>query len=480
MTTHKIVPLGYTDNTGGSCYYIDIGEMTVLVDCGVCFGSSTQYPDFNLIGSGEIDAVFLTHAHMEQVGGLLQLEKSDAYTTNAPIICTQPTAALLHILLQELMKESSLEGDVGPESHFTPLLLSRVLDRLEGVHYGKGEQGDIQYQFGNAGHVLGSGWLSLNAENHRTVFTGHLGVKGLLLDGFAELPTADSLVLETMYHTPEQNQSIDTARQTLLDSLNQAISKGIPVLIPADAAGISQEVLRLLQQEATNVGSNGFNILFDEIIHNTTEVHTNYLSESYYSSEFLQSVSDADITDFVPIGSRPISTQIQRESLFDNADEGDGDTKVIITSGAAFERGSAQFHLYQFADHLDEAAIILLGHMSKNSVGDRLVQAERESVEVTIRPTMSADFAEATQQRGVGSFEKTVKIPQSWITHLPGFGRYPNMETISNMVTEVDPGAVYFCHQTSKANKLLRETVGARCDASFISASQGVPFSKDQ
>jgi metallo-beta-lactamase family protein len=481
MNSHTVVPLGDTDDIGGSCYYIDLGGRTILVDCGVSFRNSTQYPDFDLLGPGEIDAVFLTHAHIEQVGGLLRLEQTDAFATNAPIICTQPTAALLHVILQELVKEASLKVDPGTEPQFTSALLGRVLNRLEGVHFGKGEHSGIQYQFGNAGHILGSSWFSFNTEGHRTVFTGHLGKKGLLLDEFAELPTADSLIFETMYYPPDLNQSVDEARQLILDALEEATHQGTPILIPVDSAGMAQELLRLFQQQAVTEGLDNLEIFLDETIYNITQVHTNYLSDSYYSDEFLESVSDADITDFVPVGSRPISTQTQRETLFDDADEyDDTDAKIIITSGATFERGPAQFHLYQFADRLNEATIILPDYQPKDSVGGRLAQMEGENVEVTIRPMMSADFADSTQRQGVGFFEKTVKIPQSWITYLPSLGRYPRMGSVSNIIADVNPETVYLSHIPSEARKPLEETLATQFGASFITASRGVPFPKDR
>jgi len=481
MTTHTVVPLGDTDDIGGSCYYIDIGDMTALIDCGVCFYNSTQYPDFDLLGRGEIDAVFLTHAHIEQVGGLLRLEQTDAFATDAPIICTQPTAALLHVLLQELVKDASLKSDPGTEPQFTSAFLGRVLNRLEGIHYGQGEHLGAQYRFGHAGHILGSSWFSLNTENYRTVFTGHLGDEGLLLDKFSGLPSADSLVFETMYHPPDFNQSVGEARHLLLDVLEEATHQGTPILIPVDSAGMAQELLRLLQQEATNDRLCSLEILFDETVHNTTQVHTNYLSDSYYSHKFLESVSDADITDFVPVGSRPISSQMQRETLFDNADECDDTaTKLIIASGATFERGPAQFHLYQFADRLDEATIILPDYQPKESVGGRLAQMEGENAEVAIRPMMSADFADSTQQQGVGFFEKTIKIPQSWITYLPSLGRYPRMETISNVMAKMDPETVYLSHMPSEAGKSLEEALSTQFSASFLTTSRGVPFPEDQ
>ena len=180
-----VTPRGGAREVGRSCYQVDTEFSRFLVDCGLNQGSGDKFPDFRGLQPESVDAVFLTHAHIDHSGGLPVLEARGLLADDAPIITTPPTAAIARTLLKDSLKIHRQESRrPGRTQEFAKTDVEAVFERFTPVEYGGGrvealapisEADPLVFQLGNAGHLLGSGWLMLQTNGYRMVFSGDLG-----------------------------------------------------------------------------------------------------------------------------------------------------------------------------------------------------------------------------------------------------------------------------------------------------------------
>jgi Cft2 family RNA processing exonuclease len=136
-----VTPLGGAQEVGRSCYHIDLGDLDFLIDCGLRQSTPVSFPNFETLVNGQIDAVFLTHAHIDHIGGLPVLEREGYLADDAPIICTQPTAALAGTLLSDSLEihQTDVERH-GRTARYGEPDLEAVLDRLNTRKYMDGQK----------------------------------------------------------------------------------------------------------------------------------------------------------------------------------------------------------------------------------------------------------------------------------------------------------------------------------------------------
>lgn len=258
MNEPKLAFHGAAGTVTGSCYELRRGDTSLLVDCGLFQGprslEALNFSGFAFAPAG-INALVLTHAHLDHSGLLPRLV---AQGFGGPIWCTPATADLLPHLLRDsarLMEQDAerrnRRRDRAGEPEIEPLYLledvERMLRQLRKVPLG--EQfvacDGISARLWNAGHVLGSASVELDADGVRLLLSGDLGSasSGLLDD--PEGPSGvDHLIVEATYGDRERpSVSIDERRDELRREVHQALARGGNLLIPAFALERTQELL---------------------------------------------------------------------------------------------------------------------------------------------------------------------------------------------------------------------------------------------
>jgi metallo-beta-lactamase family protein len=265
----KLTFLGAARNVTGSCYLLESQDTRVLIDCGLY--QERKYQERNWqpfpFAPQSIDAVFLTHAHLDHCGLLPKLVR-EGY--KGKIYCTQATAEIAEIILLDaahLQEEDAIfkaerhkrEGRRGryPEiplytvedaeavkPHFSAveyLNCVRISRNVEGCYY-------------EAGHVLGAAVISINIQqdgkNHRVIFSGDIGEphRPIIKDP-AIFDEAEYIVIESTYgdRTHEEHESIDIQKQ-LRDCINRTVSARGNIIVPSFALERSQELLYHLNE----------------------------------------------------------------------------------------------------------------------------------------------------------------------------------------------------------------------------------------
>jgi len=255
----RITFLGGVGTVTGSKYLLENERTRVLVDCGLFQG----YKNLRLrnwaalpVDPRRIDAVVLTHAHLDHSGYLPLLIKNGF---KGPVICTHSTRDLCNILLPDSgylqEKDAEFANKRGFSKHRPALPLytrkdaERAMRAFDATPFAKSRQisPDLRVIFHPAGHILGAAIVELDWRGLRLIFSGDLGRfnSATMLDP-TPIAQADYLVVESTYGDRAHNG--DDPEVELEQVINRTLERGGTVLIPAFAVGRAQTLLYHLQR----------------------------------------------------------------------------------------------------------------------------------------------------------------------------------------------------------------------------------------
>jgi metallo-beta-lactamase family protein len=250
----RITFLGGVGTVTGSKYLIENDRTRVLVDCGLFQGFKNlrlrNWADLP-VAPKTIDAVVLTHAHLDHSGYLPLLIKNGF---KGPVICTQSTRDLCNILLPDSGFLQEKDADFANRKGFSkhkpalPLYTERdaqnAMRAFRSVPFAKEHQlaEGMKVVFHQAGHILGAAIVDIELHGTRIVFSGDLGRPNneTMLDP-TPMERADYLVVESTYG--DRTHSGDNPEEALAQVINRTCARGGTVLIPSFAVGRAQTLL---------------------------------------------------------------------------------------------------------------------------------------------------------------------------------------------------------------------------------------------
>ena len=254
----EITFLGAAETVTGSRFLVKAGGATILVDCGLFQGEKRlRLRNWNRLpfDPRDVDAVVLTHAHIDHAGFLPVLVREGF---DGPIHCTAPTRDLCRIMLPDSGRiqeeDARYANEKGFSKHrpalplYTEADAERVLPLLKGVGFGEGiAVGEVQVDFRPAGHILGAASARLRFEGKSLLFSGDLGSPGDVLLPDPEPPGEhDWIVMESTYgdRDREEVDVVDALEAVVV----QALDRGGMLLIPSFAVGRAQKLVYCLEQ----------------------------------------------------------------------------------------------------------------------------------------------------------------------------------------------------------------------------------------
>ncbi len=259
----KLQFLGAYAGVTGSKSLLEWKNQRYLIDCGLFQGPSAvrqqNWADFPIKASS-IDAVFLTHAHLDHVGYLPRLYKQGF---RGPVYCSEGTQDLAEIILLDsahLEEESAAYANETKYSyHEKPLPLFTIKDAEDVLklfqpiprYEWHKVSDDLSIRLLRAGHIIGASMVqvmvSQESKSKVLSFSGDIGHdKSMILKGPDAMPETDVLILESTYG--DRLHAHEDACETLGSFLKKAIDRSGVVVIPAFAVGRSQELIYMISQ----------------------------------------------------------------------------------------------------------------------------------------------------------------------------------------------------------------------------------------
>ena len=378
----KIQFIGATHEVTGSCTLLEVCGKKYLIDCGMEQGIDVFENVSISVPANTIEAVFLTHAHIDHSGMLPKLYK-DGF--RGSIYATTSTCDLCNIMLRDSahIQESEAQwqnrkaqraGDDPVTPVYTMADAVGAISRLRPCGYGQSVQvGEgIVIRFSDIGHLLGSAcielWLTEDGVTKKIVFSGDVGNTNqpLIKD---PLPVAetDYLVIESTYGDRLHEKPGNTVDE-LADVLQRTFDRGGNVVIPSFAVGRTQEMLyaiRQIKQEGMVKGHDGFPVYVDSPL--AVEATGIFLQCD-------QSCFDEETAALVRQGINPIwfddiclsvTSEESKQINFDKR------PKVILSASGMCEAGRVRHHLKHNLWG-EENTILFVGYQAEGSLGRKL------------------------------------------------------------------------------------------------------------
>ncbi|HPD25439.1 MAG TPA: MBL fold metallo-hydrolase [Candidatus Marinimicrobia bacterium] len=255
--------LGATGTVTGSRFLLKTAHKQYLIDCGLFQGLKElrlrNWEPFP-ISPEDIDAVILTHAHIDHTGYLPRLVH---YGFKGTIYATTATTDLCQILLPDSAHLQEEDAEYANKKHFSkhspalPLYTTedalQALELFTPIAYGSRLQLDdgVSLTFRDAGHILGSSFidlrLSIDGEQRRLLFSGDLGRPNqpILRDPHTVFG-ADYLIVESTYG--DRLHGNEDPKEVMARIINESIRRGGVLLIPSFAVGRTQELLYTIRE----------------------------------------------------------------------------------------------------------------------------------------------------------------------------------------------------------------------------------------
>ena len=380
----KLTFLGAAHEVTGSCTLVEAAGHRFLVDCGMEQGRNTYENEDLPCAPGEIEAVLLTHAHIDHSGRLPYLYKNGY---RGPIYATDATTDLCDIMLEDSAhiqeqeaewknRKAQRSGREPVEPDYTVQDALAVMEQFRPQPYGKpvAVLPGVQATFTDVGHLLGSSSITLRiTEEGRTetiVFSGDIGNSNQpMLRDPQYLTEADYVVMESTYGNRSHGPKPDYVGE-LAAVLQRTFDRGGNVVIPSFAVGRTQEMLYFIRQiKAENRvrGHGNFEVYVDSPLasKSTTIFRENY-SECF----------DQEALDLVRSGQNPLSfpglriSETKEDSVAINADPS---PKVILSASGMCDAGRIRHHLKHNLWR-EECTILFVGYQAAGSLGRTLLE----------------------------------------------------------------------------------------------------------
>ena len=372
----RISTLGCCREVGRAAFILSTANTRILIDCGDKPGAEDEVPYLQVpeaLGSGasSIDAVVLTHAHLDHSALLPLLFK---YGYDGPVYTTEPTRDLMGLLQLDYLDVAAKEGRAPP---YESEMVRETIKHTIPVEYGDVTDiaPDVKLTLHNAGHILGSAvaHFHIGEGMYNVAFSGDIkNEQTRLFNGAVnDFPRVETLVLEATYGGRDDYQTDqEDSERKLMELIRGTIDKGGNVLIPSFAVGRSQEIMLVLEEAMRKDKIPTIPVHLDGMIWEATAIHTTY--PEYFRDSLRDRIFHEDKNPFLA----------DQFNHIDGGDEerreiADADPSIVLSTSGMVTGGPIMSWLDLLGPDPDNT-LVFVGYQAAGTLGNRIQKGRRE------------------------------------------------------------------------------------------------------
>ena len=383
----RITFIGAAHEVTGSCSLLEVCGKNILVDCGMEQGidlfENIEIP----VAPSDIDAIVVTHAHIDHTGKLPFLV-ANGY--NGPIYSTEATRQLCDIMLRDSAhiqemeaqwrnrkgKRADEDGEHIPLYTMEDVLSTMTLFKTAGYDTDVELFDGVKISYTDAGHLLGSAnvlfTINENGVERTILFSGDLGnLEKPLIRSPQDPPHADYVICESTYGDRTHPEAPDYVAQ-LTRIIQSTLDRGGNVVVPSFAVGRTQELLyylRIIKEEGLIKGHDGFPVVVDSpLAVEATNIYSTGMYEYY----------DEEAIELLRSGINPVTfpdLKISVSTDESKAINDDTTPKIILSASGMCEAGRIRHHLKHNLWR-PECTILFVGYQSAGTLGAKLLAGD--------------------------------------------------------------------------------------------------------
>jgi uncharacterized protein len=423
--------LGGALQVGRSAILVRTRESSVLLDFGINAGASKMDEmlpriDFFPELIQRLDAVVISHSHMDHHGALPQLFK---YGYRGPVYLTEPT---LPLMVMEHLDAVNLAAKTGQQPLYTEQDVRLMARHTITLRYGvvTNITPDIRLTFYNAGHILGSAIAHLHIGEgfHNIVYTGDFKFeKTRMLDpAHSKFPRMETLILESTYGATPAALTRAETETYFSEYITRTVNEGGSVLIPVPAVGRAQEIMMVLENLIESRGIPEVPVILDGLLVEATSIYSMF--PEYYSLESRESFISGESllhSEYFTV----VKSQNHRDEILESSEP-----MIVLATSGMLEGGPALRYLRQLAES-EKNLLLFVSYQVEGTLGRKILKGVREI------PLMSDDRK-----------QEIVKLRLS-VERVDGFSGHSSRQQILSYVRRVSPkpANIFYVHGEPEA-----------------------------
>ncbi|MFW9850421.1 MAG: beta-CASP ribonuclease aCPSF1, partial [Candidatus Thorarchaeota archaeon] len=369
----RLTAFGGFKEVGRQSMFLQTPETNILIDCGVNVGTPSKafprldMPEFNL---EELDAVIITHAHLDHCGMVPFLFK---YGYRGPVYMTAPTLNLATLLQLDYLDVAEREGKLRP---YRDRDVKEAILHTITLNYGEVTDiaPDVRLTLHNAGHILGSAIIHLHIGDgqYNLAYSGDFkfGRTRLLEPATFTFPRLETLIVESTYgHPTDKMPPRQEVEKKFAGIIRKTIERGGKVLIPVLAVGRAQEIMLVIEDLVSKNRIPKIPVYLEGMIAQATAIHTTHpeaLSKKIREMIFHQGVNPFLNEIFVQVDSHE-----QREEIV----EGE---PCIIMATSGMLAGGPSVEYFRFLAPDEKNTICFVSYQGEGTLGRRIQKGWKE------------------------------------------------------------------------------------------------------
>jgi KH/beta-lactamase-domain protein len=440
--TIRLTGLGGFSEVGRSCMLLETAETKILIDCGINVGSrepNQMFPHFNAseFDIADIDAVVITHAHLDHSGLLPFLFK---WGYRGPVYANDATLSLMTLLQKDYIEVAGRENKLVPYSQRD---IRRMILHTIARRYGEVTDlsNDIRLTMTPAGHILGSSIMHMHIGDGKYnigIANDFKARRSRLLDrANTKFPRLEAMIMESTYGGPRDIMpKRNDAEIQLVKIINQTVRRGGKVLIPSLAVGRPQELMVVLTNYYRKRQLVDVPIYLDGLIAEATAIHSCH--PEYLSSYLQDQIFNEGHNPFLNEIFHTVDNQSERQSILS------GKPVVIMATSGMLTGGNSVEYFKELAED-PRNSIVFVSYQAEGTLGRRIASGVKEI-------------------RSIEDGRMKMLPVKMEIHQVDGFSGHSDKNEIMNYFRELSPKPerIVLIHGQRKKSQSLAQTLSKR------------------